>query len=219
MDWTDETILSLRALWDQGLSTAEIGRRLGVTKNAVVGKAHRLVLSARPSPIRRDRVVIAAGQAIQAPRLAVVPVSSVAPDPDMLPMLAAPEVGVVVREEPPASLAPPDESAWPAWVRPSPVPAGPVAATALRLSETSPLASRVEASPRLVVEPVSRPVALRSAPGSRRSRVVACCWPIGEPGSRSFRFCDAQSMAGKPYCETHAQLAYVKVRDRRDDAA
>jgi GcrA cell cycle regulator len=54
MEWTDETIATLRALWDEGLPTAEIGRRLGMSKNAVVGKAHRLDLPARPSPIRRD---------------------------------------------------------------------------------------------------------------------------------------------------------------------
>ena len=54
MEWAEETIVRLRTLWDEGLSTAEIGRRLGVTKNAIVGKAHRLDLPARPSPIRRD---------------------------------------------------------------------------------------------------------------------------------------------------------------------
>jgi GcrA cell cycle regulator len=53
MDWTEEQIGRLRALWADGHSTAEIGRRMGVSKNAVVGKAHRLNLSARPSPIRR----------------------------------------------------------------------------------------------------------------------------------------------------------------------
>lgn len=55
-DWNDALIARLRALWDEGLSTAEIGRRLGFTKNAIVGKAHRLQLPARPSPIRRDVV-------------------------------------------------------------------------------------------------------------------------------------------------------------------
>ena len=54
MEWSEETIVHLRALWADGHSTAEIGRRLGVSKNAVVGKAHRLDLPARPSPIRRD---------------------------------------------------------------------------------------------------------------------------------------------------------------------
>jgi GcrA cell cycle regulator len=48
---------------------------------------------------------------------------------------------------------------------------------------------------------------------------VNCCWPIGEPGTRSFRFCDSEALSGKPYCGAHAQLAYVKVRDRRDEAA
>ena len=42
----------LRLLWSEGHSTAEIGRRMDTTKNAVVGKAHRLQLPARPSPIR-----------------------------------------------------------------------------------------------------------------------------------------------------------------------
>ena len=51
--WTDAVISNLCRLWDEGHSTAEIGRRLGVTKNAVVSKVHRLHLPNRPSPIRR----------------------------------------------------------------------------------------------------------------------------------------------------------------------
>ena len=51
--WTDAVISDLRRLWDEGHSTAEIGRRLSVTKNAVVGKVHRLHLPNRPSPISR----------------------------------------------------------------------------------------------------------------------------------------------------------------------
>lgn len=50
-DWTDALIAQLGALWDEGHSTAEIGRRIGVSKNAVVGKAHRLDLPSRPSPL------------------------------------------------------------------------------------------------------------------------------------------------------------------------
>jgi GcrA cell cycle regulator len=52
-DWPSDRIIRLRALWDEGHSTAEIGRRLGVSKNAVVAKSHRLDLPGRPSPIRR----------------------------------------------------------------------------------------------------------------------------------------------------------------------
>jgi GcrA cell cycle regulator len=53
MDWSSERITELTRLWNEGLSTAEIGKALGISKNAVVGKAHRLRLSSRPSPIRR----------------------------------------------------------------------------------------------------------------------------------------------------------------------
>jgi GcrA cell cycle regulator len=53
MDWTPEQISDLTRLWGEGLTTAEIGKRLGISKNAVVGKAHRLHLPARPSPIKR----------------------------------------------------------------------------------------------------------------------------------------------------------------------
>ena len=52
--WTDTVISNLRRLWDEGHATAEIGRRLGVTKNAVIGKAHRLELPRRPSPIQQN---------------------------------------------------------------------------------------------------------------------------------------------------------------------
>ena len=53
MTWTDERVDDLMRLWDEGHSASYIGKMLGVTKNAVVGKAHRLKLPARPSPIRR----------------------------------------------------------------------------------------------------------------------------------------------------------------------
>jgi len=53
-EWTPERIKVLIALWEEGLPTSEIGRRMGVTKNAVVGKVHRLGLKKRQSPIRQS---------------------------------------------------------------------------------------------------------------------------------------------------------------------
>lgn len=161
MDWTAEAIERLKALWAEGHSTAEIGRRMGISKNAVVGKAHRLNLPARPSPIRRDAEPRPA-PAPRAPR--PIPAARVAPPPMLRPQ------PVVTQAAPVMAAAPPPV------VRPFPV-----------------------ARPRL---------------GAR-----SCCWPIGEPGTSGFRFCGAEPMAGKPYCTEHAALAYVKPRDRREDAA
>ena len=56
MSWNDDNVLRLKELWDQGLPTAQIGKLLGFTKNAVVGKANRIGLERRPSPIRRTAI-------------------------------------------------------------------------------------------------------------------------------------------------------------------
>ena len=91
MNWTDQTIATLRTLWGEGHSTAEIGRRMATTKNAIVGKAHRLKLPARPSPIRvasPDRPKPASR--ITAPVLAVpsflptAPLPAPAPEPPLV---------------------------------------------------------------------------------------------------------------------------------------
>lgn len=150
MEWSEDAITQLRALWIEGHSTAEIGRRMGVTKNAVVGKAHRLKLCARPSPIRRERPADAR------PR--------------------SPRAQATLPKAAPAARA-----------EPTSVPAG-------------------------------RP-ALRAVATAPNGRVSPCCWPIGEPGTRSFRFCDDATLPNKPYCETHAQLAYVRIKDKRESAA
>jgi GcrA cell cycle regulator len=168
MEWSDETIARLKLLWAEGLSTAEIGRRMGISKNAVVGKAHRLLLASRPSPIRRESEGSRPSRPAAARRV-------VGPT---LPSFAA---------APPAS-------------RPDP------AGRSLPAAALSPAQS---------LRPVVAPRPLTT----ERRRNVACCWPIGEPGTSSFRFCDAESIHGKPYCDTHAALAYVRVRDRREDAA
>jgi GcrA cell cycle regulator len=168
MEWAEETIVRLRALWDEGHSTAEIGRRLGVSKNAVVGKAHRLDLPARPSPIRHDG-------------------SGSGPRPRSKPRRIA------------GPTLPPLTST------------GPITASGQTMAP-----SAVHLAPK----PPAPPPARAQPPAPRPyGRVVTCCWPIGEPGTRSFCFCDAQSVPGKPYCTDHAQLAYVRLRDRREDAA
>lgn len=53
MAWTDEMVEDLRRMWKEGLTTGEIGKRLNVSKNSIVGKVHRLGLSGRPSPIKK----------------------------------------------------------------------------------------------------------------------------------------------------------------------
>ena len=58
MAWTSDKIKQLTKLWNKGKSTVEIARELGISKNAVVGKVHRLGLDARPSPIRVPKTIV-----------------------------------------------------------------------------------------------------------------------------------------------------------------
>lgn len=58
MDWTPAAIANLRRLWAEGHSTAEIARRMDTTKNAIIGKSHRLGLPGRPSPIKRKAAAV-----------------------------------------------------------------------------------------------------------------------------------------------------------------
>lgn len=102
MEWTDERVGTLKGMWLGGYTARQIAERLGgVSRNAVIGKAHRLGLSTRPSPIRRH-------------------------------------------------------------------------------------------------EPLAAP----------RSFERTCQWPIGDPGSADFRFCGEEAVSGKPYCESHCNVAY-----------
>ncbi len=154
MDWCDATIARLRQLWDEGHPTAEIGRRLGTSKNAVVGKAHRLDLPNRKSPIKRG------GPARPRPT----------PTRPKVPKLA---------EIMPLTVAVPATNAPQALPQPDPPEPKPAAA-----------------EPRALRPQASKP----------------CCWPIGDPGTTGFRFCDQPALAGKPYCEEHSRKAYAPAR-------
>lgn len=111
-DWSPENIARLQQLWAEGHSTAEIGRRLGVSKNSIISKAHRLHLQSRPSPIIRG----------DGPRPPKAPPRA---PPKTLPPLVS--VAVVVRHErpvPPQIKAPAEAvpvvlvskpCCWPMW--------------------------------------------------------------------------------------------------------
>ena len=84
MSWTDERIDQLKQLWEKGLTASQIAEKLagGISRNAVIGKAHRLGLKARPSPVKSGEVAAVdaapAAEARPAPVAAAAPVAEVA---------------------------------------------------------------------------------------------------------------------------------------------
>ena len=95
MSWTDERVEHLKKLWSDGLSASQIAAELGgITRNAVIGKVHRLGLSGRAkaptSAAPRQRKARQPGHVFRAMRtatrgntaLAVLPVYEIEPEPE-----------------------------------------------------------------------------------------------------------------------------------------
>src|SRR6186713_3151818 len=71
MSWTDERIERLKTMWTQGATASQIAEELGgVSRNAVIGKAHRLGLESRPSPVKPGEEKEKKAKAAPAPKAA-----------------------------------------------------------------------------------------------------------------------------------------------------
>jgi len=221
MEWTDEIISRLQTLWQEGLSTAEIGRQLSITKNAVVGKAHRLGLPPRPSPIRataKPRKESVVETSVSQPMtettaeasMVIPPVSEVK-SPAVSEVAASTPTRPVIAEAT-VSSAPKAERVEKPVENISPVSAE-EASAAVKPSPTRKPAEPKTMSPDLMLRPLLRPLTTESS--TRRG--PSCCWPNGDPGTPGFHFCGAKPVPGKPYCAEHCAIAYVKLRDRREN--
>src|SRR3990167_9444455 len=68
MSWTDERIATLTKMWEGGATASQIADELGgVSRNAVIGKAHRLGLKSRPSPVKPNEEKGSAKKSAEAP--------------------------------------------------------------------------------------------------------------------------------------------------------
>lgn len=119
VDWTEAMVRDLRALWETGLSAGRIGYEMGLSKNSIIGKAHRLGLPGRPSPIKSE---ITKPSKKARPKLTLEPLPSAVVN-EMFRDYASPIRGVVV--PPPAKPWPKltDEDArFPEVYTPAPTP-------------------------------------------------------------------------------------------------
>ncbi len=199
MSWTDERIDTLRTMWEAGQTASQIAEALGgVSRNAVIGKAHRLGLQARPSPVKANEP--AAAPAAE-PVVAAPPPPPPAPEPE--PVRAAP----VVEDEPEAEAAPVRE--------PQPIlrSVGPGGFVRQSPGEQQPPPS--PAPPRrLVPAKPSAEIAGKTSLLDLNDRI--CKWPLGHPGEPDFHFCGEKVNPGFPYCVAHCGHAYQAQLPRRD---
>lgn len=204
----------LEKLWDEGHSTAEIGRRMHCTKNAVVGAVHRNHLPPRPSPIGPG-ARLGYNRVRSVPRLAHIPLPSLAElvGASPLPLPTRPS-----RQESAARAAerqtdrvlaePPIKHIRTRRIFPAKPPASP--APVVHHPRAIAITQRAAAE----LPPPPAPVHVRQPVPTGSHHV--CQWPIGEPGTPGFRFCegvpkppDEPNERPKPYCLSHCLIAYV----------
>jgi GcrA cell cycle regulator len=196
MSWTDERIETLKTMWEAGQTASQIADALGdgVSRNAVIGKAHRLGLQARPSPVKANEPVAAEPVVEAAPPL---------PDP------VEPEE-IEEEEEAVEAAAPVQPAAPPPPIMRSVGPGGFVRQTP---GEQQPPAT--PAPPRRLVPAKPSPeIAGKTGLLDLNDRI--CKWPLGHPGEPDFHFCGDKVNPGFPYCVAHCGHAYQAQLPRRD---
>ncbi len=212
MSWTEERIDTLKKMWDSGLTATQIAEELGgVSRNAVIGKAHRLGLPSRPSPVKANEAKAAAAAPAEpkpapAPR-AAAPAPAPTPAPAPAPRAAAPTPA-------PESDDDSDEPT-PTPRREGPVlrSVGPGGFVRQNPGEQAPPAA--PAPPRRLV-PAKPSDAIAGKTSLLDLSDKICKWPIGHPGEPDFHFCGDKVNPGFPYCVDHCGHAYQAQLPRRD---
>ena len=194
MSWTDERVELLKKMWSEGQSASQIAKELGgVTRNAVIGKVHRLGLSnraggaaepAKPEPKAKPE------------KVETKPARPAEPKVEEKP---APTAAATAKPEP-------AQPATPSPARRAIIPAG-------QPLPPQPSANEIDPAALAKVGEVEKHA---KKLGLMELTERTCKWPIGDPATEDFWFCGLPSQSGKPYCEAHVGVAFQPMSSRRD---
>jgi GcrA cell cycle regulator len=205
MAWTEERIERLKTMWHEGATASEIADKLGgVSRNAVIGKAHRLGLEARPSPVKPGEENAAAPAPAKAKKAEAAPAPKAAPPAEKPPEQPAPRA---------AAPQPQPQRSRPAGDNVQYRSVGP--GGFIRQGPGDQQAPIPPAPPRRLVPAKPSPeVADKTGLLDLNDRI--CKWPMGHPGEPDFHFCGSPANPGYPYCVAHCGVAYQAQLPRRD---
>ena len=193
MAWSDERVAVLKKMWLEGNSASEIAKELGnITRNAVIGKVHRLGLSNRDTNVSKAGVT--AEKSIKGLKRGRPPKINKEPKKRGRPQkITQPKDlnGTTLERGKPISEAGTTDRS-----------------NDSRLEVVSDL-SEETLKDLLKVEMKSKKISLMDL--TERT----CKWPIGDPATDEFWFCGHEAEPGKPYCKTHISIAFQPITQRR----
>ena len=197
MSWTDERVETLKKMWGEGQSASQIAKELGgVTRNAVIGKVHRLGLSNRAGSAGAAAKAAPKEKPAAAPAAAAKPAAKPAPKTKAAPASTPPKEELEL-----------DENGIPiSAARRAIIPAGQPLPPQPSANEISPEALAKVSE----IEKTAKRLTLMELTEK------TCKWPVGDPATDDFWFCGLAVQQGKPYCEAHVGVAFQPMSSRRD---
>ena len=193
MAWSDERVAVLKKMWLDGNSASEIAKALGdITRNAVIGKVHRLGLS------NRDTNVSGAGAGVKK------------------------AVKSVKRGRPAKADKEPKKRGRPQKTSKESRGFHETADKVKTITTASVTKRSNDSKPEVVSDLSEETLKnlLKIEMKSKKISLMdlterTCKWPIGDPATDSFWFCGHEAEPGKPYCKTHISIAFQPITQRR----
>ncbi len=186
--WDNATLKKLKSLMGKGLSTSEMGKRLGISKNAVVGKLNRLGWNSKAGGA--PTTTSSKGGASATKKTAKTTAKNVAPKKTTA------SASKTTKKPIASGKTATKKPATTAKKATSPVQKA-KSATAAPKSDKS-LTKNLAMHQRIIQHSLEM----------ANLKPNQCRWPIGDPDSENFHFCGEQVFVGKPYCYEHCKQAY-----------
>ncbi len=181
--WDNATLKKLKTLMGKGLSTAEIGKKIGMSKNAVVGKLNRLGWNSKAGGVD-------AKTEIKPVKTAKKPTAKVAEVKKTTVKTAKNPAATTKTSATVAKKAAPVKKEVEAPAKKAPV--------SLIVKKDKKSTKSLAAHQKIIEHPL----------GLANLKKDQCRWPIGDPDSEDFHFCGKKVFTGKPYCFEHCKQAY-----------
>jgi len=204
MSWTPDRVEILKKMWSEGQSASQIAGELGmVTRNAVIGKVHRLGLSNRGTIVTKEQNSEQSKAKPKRPKAQARSVNS-----------------KKIQNGPKTSDSTTDVKQDIA----EPVEKGPRKQPFLNTNKSIIFTANQPLPPQPSTSEISAETLKNVESIEKKSKKLSlmeltertCKWPIGDPATEEFWFCGHTAEQGKPYCETHIEIAFQPVTSRRE---